>query len=54
MISQQCKAINDAACKIVAEVAKPAGCLIAGGLSQTPTYLEGKLETVEPSLILTG
>lgn len=36
-----CKAINDAACKIVAEVAKPAGCLIAGGLSQTPTYLEG-------------
>ena len=33
------KGINEAACKLVGSLAKPAGCLVAGGLSQTPTYL---------------
>jgi len=33
------KAINEAACKIVKELAGPEGALVAGGLSQTPTYL---------------
>lgn len=31
--------INEAACELIKGLAKPAGCLVAGGLSQTPTYL---------------
>lgn len=36
------KAINQAACDIAAEVAREGGALVAGGISQTPTYLSGK------------
>jgi len=32
-------AINEAACKLVKELAYPDGALVAGGLSQTPTYI---------------
>lgn len=32
-------AINEAACKIVRECTEPEGALVAGGVSQTPTYL---------------
>ncbi|KAI8479601.1 hypothetical protein Bbelb_390450 [Branchiostoma belcheri] len=34
--------INQAACDIAKEVADEGGCLVAGGISQTPTYLSGK------------
>lgn len=34
--------INDAACKIAREVAEEGDALVAGGISQTPTYLSGK------------
>ncbi|XP_022246007.1 betaine--homocysteine S-methyltransferase 1-like isoform X2 [Limulus polyphemus] len=34
--------INNAACKLAREVAEEGDCLVAGGLSQTPTYLSGK------------
>merc|ERR1712003_496000 len=41
-------AINDHACKIVKEVAYPEGSLVAGGLSQTPTYISsGNKEQVQ-------
>lgn len=36
------KAINQAACDIAAEVAREGDALVAGGISQTPTYLSGK------------
>jgi len=35
------RGINDAACKIVKQVAAEGGALVLGGLSQTPTYLSG-------------
>lgn len=42
------RAINDAACKIVKELAYPEGALVAGGLSQTPAYLTAvSKETVQ-------
>lgn len=34
--------INQAACDIAREVADEGGCLVAGGVSQTPSYLSGK------------
>lgn len=34
--------INEAACEISREVADNYGCLVAGGISQTPDYLSGK------------
>ncbi|XP_076333428.1 betaine--homocysteine S-methyltransferase 1-like [Tachypleus tridentatus] len=34
--------INKAACKLAREVAEEGDCLVAGGLSQTPTYLSGR------------
>ncbi|XP_076333424.1 betaine--homocysteine S-methyltransferase 1-like [Tachypleus tridentatus] len=34
--------INNAACKIAREVAEEGDCLVAGGLSQTPTYLSDR------------
>ncbi|XP_076333420.1 betaine--homocysteine S-methyltransferase 1-like [Tachypleus tridentatus] len=34
--------INNAACKLAREVAEEGDCLVAGGLSQTPTYLSGR------------
>ena len=40
------KKINEAACDLVGGLAKPAGCLVAGGLSQTPTYLTTKSKVV--------
>ncbi|XP_006819781.2 betaine--homocysteine S-methyltransferase 1-like [Saccoglossus kowalevskii] len=36
------KVINTAACAIAREVANEGGALVAGGVSQTPTYLSGK------------
>lgn len=36
-----CRGINEAACKLAREVADEGGALVAGGLSQTPTYLTG-------------
>ncbi|KAK7072807.1 hypothetical protein SK128_028195 [Halocaridina rubra] len=36
-----CRGINDAACRIAREVAEEGDALVAGGLSQTPTYLSG-------------
>jgi len=36
------KQINDAACDIAHKVADEYGCLVAGGISQTPNYLSGK------------
>lgn len=37
----QCAGINAAACKIAREVASEGDGLVAGGLSQCPTYLSG-------------
>lgn len=37
-----CRQINDAACKIAREVANEGNALVAGGISQTPTFLTGK------------
>uniref|UniRef100_A0A0P4WEI3 Hcy-binding domain-containing protein n=1 Tax=Scylla olivacea TaxID=85551 RepID=A0A0P4WEI3_SCYOL len=37
----QCRGINDAACRLAREVAEEGDGLVAGGLSQTPTYLSG-------------
>ncbi|XP_071520061.1 betaine--homocysteine S-methyltransferase 1-like [Panulirus ornatus] len=36
-----CRGINDAACHLAREVAEEGNGLVAGGLSQTPTYLSG-------------
>jgi len=36
-----CRGINDAACRIAREVAEEGDAMVAGGLSQTPTYLTG-------------
>ncbi|CAL4211189.1 unnamed protein product [Meganyctiphanes norvegica] len=36
-----CRGINDAACRLAREVAEEGDGLMAGGLSQTPTYLSG-------------
>ncbi|XP_068247731.1 betaine--homocysteine S-methyltransferase 1-like [Palaemon carinicauda] len=36
-----CRGINDAACRLAREVAEEGDALVAGGLSQTPTYLSG-------------
>ncbi|XP_069950517.1 betaine--homocysteine S-methyltransferase 1 isoform X2 [Cherax quadricarinatus] len=36
-----CRGINDAACRLAKEVAEEGDALVAGGLSQTPTYLSG-------------
>ncbi|XP_071440868.1 betaine--homocysteine S-methyltransferase 1-like [Hetaerina americana] len=36
------KAINEAACRLAKEVAAEGDALVAGGLSQTPTYLSAK------------
>lgn len=36
-----CRGINDAACRLAREVADEGDALVAGGLSQTPTYLSG-------------
>lgn len=38
----QVSAINEAACDLAREVADEGDCLVAGGVSQTPTYLSGK------------
>lgn len=38
----KCAGINAAACKIAREVANEGGALVAGGLSQCPTYLSGQ------------
>lgn len=38
----QCRGINDAACRLAREVAEEGDGLVAGGLSQTPTYLSGE------------
>eukprot|EP00178_Gracilaria_changii_P025743 TRINITY_DN79196_c0_g1_i1.p1 TRINITY_DN79196_c0_g1~~TRINITY_DN79196_c0_g1_i1.p1 ORF type:complete len:398 (+),score=48.62 TRINITY_DN79196_c0_g1_i1:85-1278(+) len=35
-----CAGINAASCKIAREVAEEGDCLVAGGISQTPTYLD--------------
>lgn len=37
----QCAGINSEACKIAREVASEGDALVAGGLSQTPSYLSG-------------
>lgn len=37
----QCAGINAASCKLAHEVAKEGNALVAGGVSQTPTYLSG-------------
>lgn len=36
-----CRQVNDAACRIAHEVANEGDALVAGGISQTPTYLSG-------------
>lgn len=36
-----CRGINDAACRLAREVAEEGDGLVAGGLSQTPSYLSG-------------
>lgn len=36
------RSINDEACKIAREVSDKYGCLVAGGIAQTPDYLTGK------------
>jgi len=36
-----CRGINDAACRLARQVAEEGDGLMAGGLSQTPTYLSG-------------
>lgn len=36
------RAINQAACDLATEVANEGGCLVLGGICQTPTYLSGK------------
>ncbi|KAF6031420.1 BHMT [Bugula neritina] len=36
-----CAAINEAACELAREVADEGDALVAGGISQTPTYLSG-------------
>lgn len=36
-----CSGINDQSCKIAREVAEEGDALVAGGISQTPTYLSG-------------
>jgi len=36
------KAVNQAACDLVREVADEGGALVLGGISQTPSYLSGK------------
>jgi len=36
-----CRGVNDAACRLAREVAEEGDGLMAGGLSQTPTYLSG-------------
>ena len=38
----QCAGINAASCKIAREVANEGDALVAGGLSQCPTYLSGE------------
>ena len=43
----QVYSINEAAVKIVKECAYPEGALVAGGLSQTPTYIT----TVDKELV---
>ncbi|XP_069794421.1 betaine--homocysteine S-methyltransferase 1 isoform X3 [Narcine bancroftii] len=37
--------VNEAACDIAKEVANEGGALVAGGVSQTPSYLSNKSET---------
>lgn len=39
VVRKQGAKINDAACKIAREVANEGDALVAGGISQTPTYL---------------
>lgn len=36
--------MNEAACDIAREVAQEGDALVAGGVSQTPSYLSGKSE----------
>jgi len=36
------RSINDEACKLAREVSDKYGCLVAGGIAQTPDYLSGK------------
>ena len=38
---QQCAGINAASCKLAHEVAAEGDALVAGGISQTPSYLSG-------------
>ena len=38
----QCREINSAACKIAKDVSKEYGTIVAGGITQTETYLETK------------
>ena len=44
-ISLQGAQINEAACDLAREVANEGGALVAGGVSQTPSYLSCKSET---------
>jgi betaine-homocysteine S-methyltransferase len=41
IICTQGQSINQAACDIAKEVAAEGGALVAGGISQTPSYLSG-------------
>ena len=40
--SHQCEAVNQAACDLAREVANEGGALVAGNISNTPSYLAGK------------
>lgn len=41
----QCQKVNEAACDIAREVANEGDALVAGGVSQTPSYLSCKDKT---------
>ena len=38
----QCREINTAACKIAKEISNEFGTIVAGGITQTETYVETK------------
>ena len=38
---RQCRQINDSACRLAREVASEGDALVAGSVSQTPTFLSG-------------
>lgn len=44
-IFTQCQKVNEAACDIAREVANEGDALVAGGVSQTPSYLSCKDKT---------